>query len=388
VETTVAIGLILSVFYFGYFFLMWMKSRGWKSLHNSGLEDCAPFVSVVVPTYNEEDTIVHKLKNLIEQDYLSMEIIVVDGASEDRTVELIKKFVEDHDLDMKLIMEEERRGKASALNDAFKHCSGEIVVLTDSDATFEKGTVAKIVNNFDDVMIGAVTGRLVIVNADQTSVTKLEKSYRGIFGILRRGESTLDSTPIFNGPISAFRRELLIDELESNTIADDTELSLQIREKGYRAVYDPETIAYEYTPVTLRSRVEQKRRRGQGIIQSFVRHHRMMFNSRYGKFGTVIFPAEFFMHLVSPILLFVFLILFPFSLVFMNNYMLISLIITLMFAFVALIIMKISVVSFISNFLDSQFILLLSLIYHILGKSQHKWRKISEIRGIMKKKHH
>ena len=384
-ETTVAMGLILFIFYLGYFLLMWMKSRGWKSLHNPGLEECAPFVSVVVPTYNEEDTIVHKLKNLMEQDYPSMEIIVVEGASEDRTVELIKKFVKDHDLDVKLIMEEDRRGKASALNEAFKHCSGEIVVLTDADAIFEKDTVAKIVKNFDDTMIGAVTGRLVIVNADQSSVTRLEKSYRRIFEIIRRGESALDSTPIFNGPISAFRRKLLTDELESSTIADDTELSLKFREKGYRAIYDSEAIAYEYTPITFKSRVEQKRRRGQGIIQSLMRHKRMMFNLKYGKFGGIVFPAEFFMHIVSPILVSAFLISLPYGLLLMDNYLLFSLIIAIVFSFVALTIMKIHVLNFILSFLNSQFILVLSLICHMFGRSEYKWRKISEIRGLLRK---
>lgn len=209
-ELIIVLGLILFLFYSIYFSLMWMKSKDWKPLKNRGMECFEPSFSLVVPTYNEESTIVQKLRNLMEQDYPKMEIILVDSASEDRTVQLIERFVKDNSMTVKLITEKERKGKASALNGVLKkHCSGTIIVITDADAIWEKDALRKLASNFSDPTIGAATGRQILLNANQNLTTKLEKVYRSIFEVLRIGESSLDSTPIFNGPLMAFRSDLL-----------------------------------------------------------------------------------------------------------------------------------------------------------------------------------
>jgi cellulose synthase/poly-beta-1,6-N-acetylglucosamine synthase-like glycosyltransferase len=385
VEITVAIGLILFVFYSGYFLLMWMNARGWKSLRNPGVEDYASFVSVVVPTYNEEDTIVHKLENLMEQDYSPMEIIVVDGASEDGTVELIEKFVKSHDLDVKLIREEKRRGKASALNEAFKHCSGEIVVMTDADAIWDRDTLRKALSNFSDPRVGAVTGRQILLNPNQSLATKVEKTYRNVYEVLRVGESTIDSTPIFHGEISCFRRSL-VENVSEESMADDSELAVKIRKKGFRSIYDPGAVFYEHAPPTFKSRLVQKLRRGQGLIQMFLRERGILFNPKYKKFGILVFPAEFFMHVISPVLVFAFLVSFVYTLFLIDKYLVISLGFAVAVLLTVLVIMKTYIVNLPLSFLNSQFILLLSLICQLLGRSQHKWVKVTEVRGLWRKR--
>jgi len=380
---TLIIGLILFLFYLGYFLLMVVKSRQRDLLHNPRKEDFFPLVSVILATYNEENTVVRKLRNLMEQDYPNKQIIVVDSASDDGTVELIEEFVKDKDVEIKLIQERERRGKASALNEAFKHCSGKIVVITDADAICEKDALKKIVSNFSGANVGAATGRQVLLNPNQNLTTKFEKTYRGFFELLRVGECSLDATPVFNGPLMAFRLELL-EEIPEDTIADDSHLAVQIREKGFRTVYDPDAVFYEYAPPTFRSRLSQKLRRGQGLVQMFLRQWRMLFNRKYGKFGMIVFPAEFFMHVVSPTMVLAFLVLSAYSLFLMGNYMLIGLIVVAGISFSALLVMKVRAANFILTFLDSQFILLLSLMCHIFGISQHKWTKVTEIRRLWK----
>lgn len=387
-----ALGLVLFGFYFGYFILMRHKAKGWKPLHASG--NFTPSVSIVVPTYNEEDMIVHKLKNLMEQDYPSneVEVIVIDSASEDGTVELLVRFIKDiKGLKLKLIRESERKGKASALNNVLKHCAGEVVIITDVDATWEEDTLKKIVLNFSNPNVGAVTGRQILLNPDQSLATKVEKTYRSIFEVLRLGESFLDSTPIFNGPLMAFRLDLL-EPIPEDSIADDSQLAVKIRKKGFKSVYDPCAVFYECAPPSFKSRFVQKVRRGQGLIQLFSREREVLFNSSYRKFGTIIFPAEFFMHLISPVLVFAFLITFVtflYGLFALNPNAFGGLVIASGAFFVVLtymkIDMKIDITGFFFSFLDSQFILLLSLAFHALGKSQHKWTKISEVRELWKK---
>jgi cellulose synthase/poly-beta-1,6-N-acetylglucosamine synthase-like glycosyltransferase len=378
----VALGLVLFGFYLGYFILMRHKAKGWKPVYAS--ENFTPSVSIVVPTYNEEDTIVRKLENLMEQDYPAneVEVIVIDSASEDRTVELLVRFIKDRKL--KLIKEGERKGKASALNNVLKYCVGEVVIITDADATWERDTLQKIVLNFSNPNVGAVTGRQILLNPDQSLATKVEKTYRSVFEVLRLGESSLDSTPIFNGPLMAFRSDLL-EPISEDCIADDSQLAVKIRKKGFKSVYDPCAVFYECTPRSFKSRFIQKVRRGQGLIQLFFRERKILFNSSYKKFGTVIFPAEFFMHVVSPVLVFAFLVSFLLSLLVLNPYVFVSLAIASGVFFVVLTSVKMDVIGFFSSFLDSQFVLLVSLVFHAFGKSQHKWTKISEVRELWKK---
>jgi cellulose synthase/poly-beta-1,6-N-acetylglucosamine synthase-like glycosyltransferase len=367
---------------------MWVKSRGWKRLHNPSVEDYTPFVSVVVPTYNEEDTIVYELRKLMEQDYPNMEIIVVDDASEDRTVELIKKFVKDNGLSAMLIRQKERKGKASALNEAFKHCSGEIVVITDADTVLKENAIKQVIQNFRDSKVGAVTGRLSMLNYEQTSATTLEKSYRNVFDILRLGESCIDSTPVFNGPLVVLRKNLF-DCLEPRTLADDTEISLRIREKGYRAIFDPRATVYALTPKSFEPRMKQKIRRAQGIIESFCRHRKMLFNPTYGKYGLIIFPCEFFMHIVSPILLVLAAALFMFVLAFtsipLTYFMIIislGIIVSLLTFVASRYVTKdrtsINLIMIFLTFLEHQVFLMLGLLFLHTREVDAKWEKIED----------
>jgi cellulose synthase/poly-beta-1,6-N-acetylglucosamine synthase-like glycosyltransferase len=177
------------------------------------------------------------------------------------------------------------------------------LIITDADTTLKENAIREVAVDFIDPQVGAVTGKMEMANYAQSTVTKLEKSYRSMFDMIRIGESNIDSTPIFNGPLVALRRNLF-EPLDSNSIADDTEISMMIREKGYRSIFEPRATVYATTPRGLQNRAKQKIRRGRGIIQSFFRHRKALFNRRYGKYGALVFPCEFFMTIISPALFF------------------------------------------------------------------------------------
>ncbi|UCG45094.1 MAG: glycosyltransferase, partial [Candidatus Bathyarchaeota archaeon] len=384
VETTAAIASILFLFYSGYFLAMWQLSKRAKPALNFVGGDYRPLVSVVVPTYNEEDTIVRKLKNVAGQSYSNIEIIIVDSASQDRTIDLIEQWmatIRDTDFRVKLIRESERKGKASALNTAFKCCSGEIVVMTDADAIWRNDTLGTAISNFADPNVGAVTGRQVLLNPNQSLATRVERTYRSIYEVLRIGESVADSTPIFHGEISCFRRSLL-ESVREDSMADDSELAVKVRKQGFKSIYDPNAIFYEHAPPTFGSRLTQKLRRGQGLIQLFLRERKILFNRKYQKYGVLVFPAEFFMHLISPLLVLTFLAFFFYTLFLIDSRLALALCVIFLALPAISTLTKMSLVSLPLSFLNSQLILLLSLVYQMLGRSQHKWAKITAVREL------
>lgn len=343
-------------------------------------------VSVIVPAYNEEKNIVRKIENLLQQGYPDMNILVVDDGSTDGTVIAALRFIEQNSLQHKvrLLNLPKREGKPSAINYGLQYCTGEIVVVSDADTILGERAIQKLIENFQDQNIGGVTGKLSMYNYNESFHSKLEENYRGLFDILRLGESFMDSTPIFNGALIAVRRNLF-DPLKSDTIADDTEIALRIREKGYKSIYDPRVEVYASTPKQFKSRISQKIRRAQGIMQSFIRHRNILFNSNYGKFGLIIFPCEFFMFFISPLLFLLIALLLPLSLYLISldiAHVLFALSITVFIGFMLVILERslkrrlINPLKLLATFLEHQIFLTLALFSLVFKKGNVKWKKI------------
>jgi len=324
----------------------------------------------------------------LDYDKSKIEYVFIDSGSTDKTSEIINNFIENNkNLKTVFIRENERYGKSHALNIAYKKASGEIKMISDSDAVLRKDAVLQIVNNFNDPTIGAACGKQILLNIGQSDVTQLEKKYRDFYEILREGESKIDSTPIFHGELSAYRSEL-IDVLPENKSADDSRIANLIRFKGFRAVYDSEAIFYEYAPTKWESRITSKVRRGQGLIRLFWDLRGGLFSRKLGSYGGLILPFEFCMHCIFPSLWLVAFAGFFVGLFFYNIY-LFSIFIFLI-AFLLLITkvkssnVLISTINSIANlsitFVSSQIMLFYALLLWLSGRSLHKWKKVDDVR--------
>lgn len=252
-----------------------------------------PFISIVIPTYNEEKIIASKLENTLSIDYPKnrMEIIVIDSST-DKTSEIVAKYVINHPC-IKLVRTE-RKGLANALNEAYSIARGEIVIKTDCDSMLKSNAIPEIVANFTDERIGAVTSRLIAPNNEG-----LEVNYRSIQHRIQIAESIIDSTYIFQ-PFSAFRRDLI---RPITTSADDADVALNIRKQGYKAIYDPDSIFYEASPLTARERIEVKSRRAVGHINLLLKNIGLCFNPKFSWYGMLILPMNLFMIVISPTLM-------------------------------------------------------------------------------------
>jgi cellulose synthase/poly-beta-1,6-N-acetylglucosamine synthase-like glycosyltransferase len=255
-------------------------------------------LSLIIPTWNERNLIEKKLKNTLKLKYPrnKIEFLIVDSNSTDGTLEIIKKYKKN----FKLILEKERRGKANALNKAFKKCKGEIIVITDADCVLNEDALLKSVSYFADSSIGALTGREEFLNISENLATKSEKTYRKLFYLFRHAESILDSTLIFDGPFVAFKKKLL-EKLKIKTVSEDSEMAFLIRKQGFRTISIPDVKYFDYAPTNLSDRTEQKSRRAQGLVYLMLQFFPNFFlNPKYGLFGLLIFPSEFFLHILSP----------------------------------------------------------------------------------------
>jgi cellulose synthase/poly-beta-1,6-N-acetylglucosamine synthase-like glycosyltransferase len=258
-------------------------------------EPWEPTVSIVLPTYNEESIIKSKLEDILEFDYpmAKVEVVVVDS-SDDATPELIEEFFEDRDSpSLTLIREEERRGLAVALNEAYAKAGNEVVIKTDCDSQVAPDAIRETTANLNNPQVGAVTGR----NVEVLGGSEVETGYRNIQAYIQILESHLDSTLIFHGPFSAFKREKIVP-IDPDSIADDTELALKIRRNGTRVLFDPAIKYKEAAHSAFGKRRQQKDRRAMGLLRLLWRQRDAL--GRHGNYGRVVLPFNWWFMIVSP----------------------------------------------------------------------------------------
>jgi cellulose synthase/poly-beta-1,6-N-acetylglucosamine synthase-like glycosyltransferase len=258
-----------------------------------------PFVSVVVPTHNEEMIVSKKIENILASNYPSekLEIIFVDD-SNDSTPEIIQEYSK-RSSNIRLIRFNERMGYSPSMIAGCKAAEGEIIVFNDAGSFLDAQAIPNLVAHFRNSNIGVVTGKDMILNVNE-EVGKSETLYQKIYNFLRTAETNMDSTFYIKGEATAVRKDLIKD-LEVCSETFDTTVGLFVKQKGYRTVYDPHVKFYEYAPSTHSERIKQKTIRAANLVKVLLRFRHMMFKREYGKYGCVILPMNFGMLVIAPV---------------------------------------------------------------------------------------
>jgi biofilm PGA synthesis N-glycosyltransferase PgaC len=285
-------------------FLFMRREAGkpWRIKIDKGYK---PKISVLVPTYNEAEVIGFKLRNLAKVEYPRelMEIIFVDSQSTDSTVGVIREFNKEHpELQTKIIVENERRGKSAALNTGLKSCTGDVVVISDADCFWPSGILSGALPYLGDEMIGALSGPKKLINRDDSWVTKGEQQYLDSMNRIKLGESKVWSTILFEGGFSAYRREFLDCFDPYRTGSDDSGTVVSVLEKNRRAIMVQEAEFFTPFPKDWRSKQEMKVRRANQLIRLLRQYGTLLLKKRISK-GKSIIEKYWLMYLISPIML-------------------------------------------------------------------------------------
>ena len=202
--------------------------------------DGTPSVSVIVAAHDEEAVIERRLENLLALDYPSerVEIVVASDASEDRTDELVQA-VAAREPRVRLLRCP-RGGKVRAQNSAVRETRGEIVAFSDANARWAPDALRKLVRSFADPDVAYVCGRLQLERPDGGNQ---EGAYWRLGLWMREQESALGSITGGNGAIYAVRRADYVDVDER--FGHDLAFPYLMVQRGRRAVYDPDALAFE-----------------------------------------------------------------------------------------------------------------------------------------------
>lgn len=114
-----------------------------------------PLLSVVMPVYNEQETITEIIKQVRNSGVSSIELIVVDDCSIDNTRKILKNISNSIDV---LVLKEKNGGKGSALREGIKKATGEIVIIQDADLEYDPQEYTKLIQPIIDGRADVVYG--------------------------------------------------------------------------------------------------------------------------------------------------------------------------------------------------------------------------------------
>jgi len=227
-----------------------------------------PQVSLVIAAYNEEQVLHEKLQNSLALQYPQerLEIVVASDGSTDATNMIVKAYAHKGVVLHEVVP---RGGKARALGMVVPQVRGEIVVLSDANTMYQPDALQKLVRNFADPTVGAVSGDVQLVDA-APSHSRSEGLYYRYERWLQGVESELGSIIGADGAMYALRRSLF-QPPSVGLVLDDFVTSMNVARAGYRVVYEPEAVATEQGTLSSQEEFRRKVRIVSGGMQALRR---------------------------------------------------------------------------------------------------------------------
>jgi cellulose synthase/poly-beta-1,6-N-acetylglucosamine synthase-like glycosyltransferase/peptidoglycan/xylan/chitin deacetylase (PgdA/CDA1 family) len=263
-----------------------------------------PAVSVIVPAYNEELGIAATVQSLAACDYPELEIIVIDDGSTDATSAVVAGLP----LPGVRLIRQANAGKPAALNTGIRAARHNVLVLVDADTVFEPDTMKALVRPMAEArrsLVGAVSGNTKVGNRRGLLGRWQHIEYVIGFNLDRRLFDVLQCMPTVPGAIGAFRREALaaVGGVSTDTLAEDTDLTMAICRAGWRVLYVPEARAWTEAPATLGQLWRQRYRWCYGTMQAMWKHRGAVRQTgAAGKLGRRGLPYLFVFQVLLPLL--------------------------------------------------------------------------------------
>ena len=296
----ILLGLGRLIFVGSLAFAQWLRSRRRERLHAGSA--FAPFVSVIVPAYNEELVIANTIKSLLASAYKNYEIIVVDDGSQDRTSKVVAEQFGDEARVRLLTID--NAGKADALNTGLRYANGEIIIALDADTLFAPETIGALAHRFYDPEMGAIAGNAKVGNRVNIVTRWQALEYITSQNMDRRAFASLNCITVVPGAVGAWRKDVLekAGGFPSDTLAEDQDLTLNIRRLGFKIGYEETAVAWTEAPDRLRTLARQRFRWAYGTLQCMWKHLDALFRPRYGTLGFIAMPNVWIFQILFPLI--------------------------------------------------------------------------------------
>lgn len=262
-------------------------------------EDFEPFVTVLIPAYNEETVIAKTIKGVLESKYDNYEIIVINDGSTDSTADEVLRITKEN-AKVRLITKE-NGGKFSALNAGFQNAKSDYVITIDADTIILPDTLKNLILPFSDPGVDAVCGNVQVGNVKNIITGFQTVEYITTQNYDRRAFDSLNCIGVVPGATGAWRKSKVLEVggYSNETLTEDADLTLTMLEHGARIVYMPSARSVTEAPQTVKTLFKQRFRWSFGTMQTMWKHRKSFFR---GSLGKVALPNIFLFQVLFPIL--------------------------------------------------------------------------------------
>ena len=319
-------------------------------------------ISVIVPAYNEEVSIVSCIKMLLEIDYKDFEVIVVNDGSKDETMKLLidnfdlekKEFSSDNYLKTKKIknfffdkskkliaIDKENGGKADSINTGINFSTKKYICTIDADSILDSQALRKVIEPFISNPNTFVSGGQlaasndVVIKHNKVVSSRMPRNiwvlwqiieYIKSFMISRIGLSRINALLIMSGAFSVYKKADLRNVggfltehndhpyLEKTigvghkTICEDMEIVVRLwryfieKKKKAKAVFLAQPVCWTEMPDNAKNLFKQRSRWQLGLAETLKIHRALAFEPKYGTIGLIAYPYYFLFELLSPVI--------------------------------------------------------------------------------------
>lgn len=208
---------------------------------------------VGIMAYNEGKNIGRLIFALLNQNLKEVKIsniFVIASGCVDNTVEIVKEFSQ-KDGRIKLLIQEKREGKPSAINFFIENAQAEILVLESGDTLPEKQTIENLISPLADKNIGMTGAHIIPINKDNTLIGFAVQLLWRLHHLIALKKPKM-------GELVAFRK--IFQKIPQASAVDEANIEPLIKGQGYRLQYVPTAIVYNKGPVNLHDFISQRRR--------------------------------------------------------------------------------------------------------------------------------
>jgi len=324
-----------------------VRERSWEPMFQPFDSPFFPSVTIVVPAYNEESVIVGCVQSLLNLNYPSTEIVVVNDGSTDGTLarlletfdleevdapvpfdvpsEEIHAVYRSRDARNLVVVDKDNGGRADAVNAGIWLADQRLFCTIDADSLIDPDGLINAVKPFLErpettVATGGTVravngctvenGRVQEIDLPDNRLAELQvMEYLRAFYSGRQGLDRLDALMLISGAFGVYRTDVVreIGGYANDSVTEDFELTMRIHRhfgelgRDYNVEFVPEPVVWTEVPSTRGAFSRQRTRWYRGLVDTMVRHRAMLGRRRFGAAGLIGYPAFLAAEVAGPL---------------------------------------------------------------------------------------
>lgn len=273
-----------------------------KPLSPERLASFKPFLTVIIPAFNEEKVVVRTVKSVLASQYPQFEVVVVNDGSTDNTYAVMKEtFGADAQV---TVLDQPNGGKSRGINHGISVARGEIVIVLDADTLLDSMALHYLSRHFLDPSVAAVSGNAKVGNRVNLLTKCQSLEYITSQNLDKRAYEWLNCITVVPGAIGAWRTSVLahFGGFSDETLAEDSDMTIKILNEGRKILYEPLAIAYTEAPEKFSAFLKQRFRWIFGNLQVLYKNRHRIFNYKHGWLGIFALPNMLLFQVVFPLM--------------------------------------------------------------------------------------